>query len=157
MSSQGVVSSKKTSHSPELNPIKGHQFGLGIQISSWDKFLSLSLGTIRAMPSGPMLVNYPAIEPVLYGSLRDPQGKLRSYIASNRAHPRSHYLVSRHVQGPNRAPRHVGRDVIQCLLALLNQQWCCSSGLKWFQCHLTIRAYTVEAAYYDLFGTCAFW
>ena len=34
------------------------------------------------------------------------------------------------------------RDVVQRLLALLNQQWCCSSGLKWFQCPLAIGAYT---------------
>jgi hypothetical protein len=36
----------------------------------------------------------------------------------------------------------LGRDIIQHLLALLNQQRCCSSGLKWFQCSLTVGACT---------------
>jgi hypothetical protein len=60
------MSGKKTSHSPGLSPVEGHQFSLGIQIRSRDKFKSLSLGTMKASPSGPMLVNYPAIEPMLY-------------------------------------------------------------------------------------------
>ena len=104
-----VLSGKKTNHCPGLSPVEGHEFSLGIQLRSRDKFTRLSLGTIKALPSGPMLVNYPAIEFVLYRSPRDPQGRLRSHKALNRATPpRSHYLVSRHAQGPSRAPRRVG-------------------------------------------------
>jgi hypothetical protein len=40
-------------------------------------------------------------------------------------------------------PHHMlGRDIVQRLLALINQRRCHSDGLKRFQCHLTVRAYT---------------
>jgi len=40
-------------------------------------------------------------------------------------------------------PHHMsGRDIIQPLLALMDQRRHCSDGLERFQCHLTIRAYT---------------
>jgi hypothetical protein len=35
----------------------------------------------------------------------------------------------------------LGRDIVQCLLALLDQ-WRCSDGLKSFQSHVTVRADT---------------
>jgi hypothetical protein len=51
------MSSKKASYSPVLSPVKGQKFCLGTQTRSLDKFSSLSLGTIKALPSCPMLVD----------------------------------------------------------------------------------------------------
>jgi hypothetical protein len=129
------MSNKKTNHSPGLSPIEGNQFSLGIQIRSRDKFTSLSLGTMKVSPSGPMLVNYPAIELMLYRSPRDPQGRLRSHETMNRATPREllRDLITSYPGMPRdpTEPHDVSdRDAIQHPLALLKQQLCCSNGLK---------------------------
>jgi hypothetical protein len=57
VSPQGVMSSKKVNDSPGLSPIDGQIFSLGTQTRSRDEFASLSSGTVRALPSCPVLVN----------------------------------------------------------------------------------------------------
>ena len=57
MSSQGVVSSEKTRHSPGLSPIlKDKNFVFGSQTGPRDELLNLSWGIAKDMPSGPVLV-----------------------------------------------------------------------------------------------------
>jgi len=65
MSPQGVMTRKKASYNPGLNPIKGHKFFPGTQTSSRDKLSSLPLGITKTSPLGPMLVGQPATEPLL--------------------------------------------------------------------------------------------
>jgi hypothetical protein len=94
-----------------------------------------------------MLVNQPAIELVLYVSSRDPKGRLRSQETQTGATPCEFIgdLISSYSSMP-RDPiyshRMQGRDIVQRLLALLDQRRLCSNGLKSFQGRLTIRANT---------------
>jgi len=60
MSPQGVMTRKKASYSPGLNPVKGKKFCPGTQTGSRDKLSSLSLGITKTSPLGPMLVDQPA-------------------------------------------------------------------------------------------------
>jgi len=50
MSPQGVMTRKKASYSPGLNPIKGQKFFPGTQTGSRDKLSSLSLGITKTLP-----------------------------------------------------------------------------------------------------------
>jgi len=65
MSPQGVMTRKKASYNPGLNPIKGHKFCPGAQTRTRDKLASLRLGVTKTLPLGPMLVDQPATEPLL--------------------------------------------------------------------------------------------
>ena len=92
-----------------------------------------------------MLVNQPAIELVLYVSSRDPKGRLRSQEPQTGATPceligdliSSYSSMPRDPVLPHRIP---GTDVVQGLLALLDQRRRCSDGLESFQGRLTIKA-----------------
>jgi len=57
------------------------------------------------------------------------------------AHQRSHFLVLRHVQGPNKAPPHVGQRY-HSTPSGTDEPKETFYGLKCSQCHLSIRAYT---------------
>ena len=121
------MTGKEANHNPDLSPIEGHQFSLGLQIRPVDKFTGLSLGTVKASPTGPMLVNYPAIELMLYRSPRDPQDRLQAHKTSKRASPHEiiRNLITSYPSMPRDPiePQNVpGRDVIQRALALLNQR-----------------------------------
>jgi len=65
MSPQGVMTRKKVSYSPGLNPVKGQEFSPGTLTGSRDKLSSLSLGVTKASPLSPMLVDQPVAEPLL--------------------------------------------------------------------------------------------
>jgi len=60
MSPQGVMSRKKASYNPGLNPIKGHKFFPVTQTRSQDKLSSLPLGITKTSQLGPVLVGQPA-------------------------------------------------------------------------------------------------
>jgi hypothetical protein len=51
------MSSTKANDSPGLSSIEGQKFSLGTQTRSRDEFSSLSLDTVKASPSCPVLVN----------------------------------------------------------------------------------------------------
>ena len=76
------MAGKEANHNPGLCPVEGQQFSLGLQIRPVDEFTGLSMGSTKALPTSPMLVNYPAIELVLYRSPRDPQDRLMSLYLS---------------------------------------------------------------------------
>ena len=60
MSPQGVLTRKKASYNPGLNPIKGKNFCPGTQTGSRDKLSRLSLGITKTSLLGPKLVDQPA-------------------------------------------------------------------------------------------------
>jgi len=62
MSPQGIMTRKKASYNPGLNPIKGHEFHPDAQTRTRDKLASLHLGVTKTSPLGLMLVDQPAIE-----------------------------------------------------------------------------------------------
>ena len=57
MSPPGVMSRKKASHSPGLDPTKSHKFSPGAQTGTRDKLAGLPLGVTKTSPKGPVLVN----------------------------------------------------------------------------------------------------
>ena len=57
MSPQGVMSRKKASYSPGLDPTKSHKFCPGAQTVTRDKLAGLPLGATKTSPKGPVLVN----------------------------------------------------------------------------------------------------
>ena len=57
MSPQGVMSRKKASYSPGLDPTKGHKFFPGAQTRTRDKLAGLPLGVTKTSSKGPVLVN----------------------------------------------------------------------------------------------------
>ena len=135
MSPQGVMTRKQASYIPGLNPIKGKKFFPGTQTGSRDEFSSLSLGITKISPLSPVLVDQSATEPLLQFSPRDTQGRLGSKKPQSRAAPREpigDYIAS--YSGMSRDPKKAhhmpARDVIQRLLALIDQRRRCSNGLK---------------------------
>jgi len=93
-----------------------------------------------------MLVDQPTTNPFLYILSRDSHGRLRSKKPQNRAVPCElvdDIITSYSSLSRDRVQSHcmLGRDIVQCLLALLDQ-WRCSDGLKSFQSRVTVRADT---------------
>ena len=56
MSPQGVMSRKKASYNPGLDPTKGHKFCPGAQTRTRDKLASLPVGVTKTSPLGPVQV-----------------------------------------------------------------------------------------------------
>ena len=65
MSPQGVVTRKKASYNPGLNPIKGHKFCPGTETRSRHKLSSLPLGITKTSPQVSVLIGQPVTEHVL--------------------------------------------------------------------------------------------
>jgi hypothetical protein len=57
VSSQGVMSRKKASYNPGLDPTKGNKFCPGARTRTRDKLASLPMGVTKTSPLGPVLVN----------------------------------------------------------------------------------------------------
>jgi len=74
MSPQGVMTHKKTSYNPGLNPIKGHKFCPGTQTRAQDKLSSLPLGITKTSPLGTMLIGC---------FWKNPQYMMRVFVAAN--------------------------------------------------------------------------
>jgi len=118
---------KQASYNPGLNPSKGQDFCPGTQTRSRDKLSSLSLGVTKTLPFSPVLVDQPATESVLQILPGDTQGRLRSKKPQSRATPRksiSDFIVSYSGMSgdPKKAHHMPARDVVQRLLALMNQR-----------------------------------
>ena len=91
----------------------------------------------------------------LYFLSRDSQGRLRSRKPQSRASPCK--LIGNLITSysgmpgdPKKSHHMPSRDVIQHLLALLDQRRHCSDGLKSFQSRLTIRTDTHVFLWYVL-------
>jgi len=120
------MSSEKASKSPGLCPVKGQKASLGTQRRSRNQLLSLSLGVTKTSPPYPMLVSQPMSNPSSNILSRDSPrpaevGQTVEQSRPLRAHRRSHYLVLQHVGDPIQPHTMLGRYIVQCLLALLDQ------------------------------------
>jgi hypothetical protein len=129
---------EQTIYSPGLNSIKGQKFCPGTQTRSRDKLPSLSLGIPKTLSLSPVLVDQPATEPLLQISPGDTQGWLRSKKPQSRATPREpigDFIASYSgIAGdPKEAHRMPIRDIIQRLLALVNQRRRRSNSLESLQ------------------------
>ena len=149
MPPQGVMTRKQASYSPGLNRIKGQEFCPGTQTGSRDKLSSLSLGITKTLPLSPVLVDQPATEPLLQISPPatepllqispgDTLGRLSSKKPQSRATPRESvgdFIASYSgMSGDLKKAHHMpARDVVRCLLALMNQRRRCSNSLKSLQ------------------------
>jgi len=130
-----------------LCPIKGQWLGPCSQVRAWNQFLSLSLCTTRTTPQYQMLVIHPALYLSSYVLPRDPQGRLTSNKTLNRTV--SSKLVGNFISLYPSMPRDpvqphcvLGRDIIQCRLALSHKWGHCFSSRRCFQSCLAVRANT---------------
>ena len=142
-----VKSSKKANNDPVLCPIKGQKPSVGIWTGSRNYFSSLSLSITKTLPPCAVLANQPTPYLSSYILPSDSQGWLRSNKLLNRTV--SCKLVGDFVslypsvfRDPIQPHCMLGRDIIQHLLALLNQWRHCSGNLWSFQSRLAVGANT---------------
>jgi len=105
------------------------------------------LGIGKNSAAYPMLVDQPKTNPSSYILSRESQGRLRSEKPQKRDTPCELIddLITSYssmFRDPIQPHRMLGRDIVQSVLALLDQYRRCSDGLKGFQNRLTIRADT---------------